>query len=185
MIQNGRFMDTVPPFQEPPNDESQYIFDAFSEVQATTAPAHPMSWIVLLHWSWRYTPGLALNNLIPLSFKSWYGYGSKMVNIYHTSLYHNMSRNDLKSSTCSTPQTDQMDSDENNLHWVAGDDIRCQLVPEWIEMGCNWRCFFTGSSRLSEIITLRCVWKVSPVSMSMLYSIWFLLIHVNSSSGML
>ena len=52
----------------------QWIFhEVFSEVQATTAPAHPMSWIVLLHWSWRYTPGLALNNLIPLSFKSWYG----------------------------------------------------------------------------------------------------------------
>ena len=52
----------------------QWIFHAvFSEVQATTAPAHPMSWIVLLHWSWRCTPGLALNNLIPLSFKSWYG----------------------------------------------------------------------------------------------------------------
>lgn len=122
----------------------QWIFhEVFSEVQATTAPAHPMSWIVLLHWSWRYTPGLALNNLIPLSFKSWYG--SKKwftmvnsgVNRYHNYIniyiiiYHNMSRNDSKIFKW-------IQSALSSRRWHQGS------TGAWAEMGCNW-CFFTAS----------------------------------------
>lgn len=135
----------------------QWIFHAlFSEVQATTAPAHPMSWIVLLHWSWRYTPGLALNNLIPLSFKSliWLKHGLQWSTVestditklyqYYITNYHNMSRNDSKIFNFFNPLMKW----RTHLQWVPGDDIRGQLVPERRWVAIDVSSPLLGSSRI-------------------------------------